>query len=42
MVFLEQLARVIVESAFFRVHIIGVVFLALIVTFLKHSTYRVI
>ena len=43
MVFLEQLARVVVESAFFRVHIIGVVFLALILTFfLKNSSYRVI
>ena len=35
MVFLELLVRVIVESVFFRVHIIGVVFLVLIITFLE-------
>ena len=35
MVFLELLVRVIVKSAFFCVHIIGVVFLVLIVTFLE-------
>ena len=36
MVFLELLVRVIRESAFFRVHIIGVVFLVLIMTFLEN------
>ena len=35
MVFLELLVRVIVESASFRVHIIGVVFLVLIMSFLE-------
>ena len=35
MVFLELLVRAIVESAFFRVQIIGVVFLVLIVSFLE-------
>ena len=35
MVFLELLVRVIVESAFYRVHLFGVVFLVLIVTFLE-------
>ena len=35
MVFLELLVRVILESAFFRVHIIGVVFLVLIMPFLE-------
>ena len=35
MTFLELLVLVIVESAFFRVHIIGVVFLILKVSFLE-------
>ena len=35
MVFLVLLVRVIVESAFFQVHIIGVMFLVLIMSFLE-------